>query len=371
MIKYLDLQQITALHQQDIIAATQRVVDSGWYLTGKENKEFESNYATYIGTRYCVGCANGLDALILMLRAYMEIGALHRGDEIIVPANTYIATILAITENGLTPVLIEPDITTLQIDHRLIEQHINNRTRAIMLVHLYGRCSYNEGIATLCNKHNLLLFEDNAQAHGCIYDDGKSQRRTGALGHAAAHSFYPGKNLGALGDGGCVTTDNEEIADIIRALGNYGSQAKYVFRYQGRNSRLDEIQAAILNVKLKFLDQDNKHRMDIAQYYRENITNPLVTIPSREKPLSNVYHIFTVLCPLRDRLQQHLADNGIQTLIHYPIPPHKQECYKEWNNLSYHITERIAAQELSLPISPYLTYEDAKLVAEAINSFSK
>lgn len=365
MIKFLDLKAVTAMHADEISAAVQRVVNSGWYLQGNENKAFAEEYARYIGTRHCVGCGNGLDALTLILRAYKEMGRLHDGDEVIVPANTYIATILAITENNLTPVLVEPRIDTFQIDDNLIERAITSRTRAIMIVHLYGQCAYTERINEICHNHNLLLIEDNAQAHGCRYND----RLTGSLGNAAAHSFYPGKNLGALGDGGAVTTDDEELANMIGALGNYGSERKYVFQYKGRNSRLDEIQAAVLRVKLKYLDADNALRRSIAMQYIEHIDNPLLTLPSTDYCHHSVHHIFPVLCSERDRLQQHLLNQGIQTMIHYPIPPHRQQCYADMGLLSLPITERIHREELSLPLNPTLQQEEIELIIEAANSF--
>lgn len=365
MIKFLDLKAVTAMHADEISAAVQRVVNSGWYLQGNENKAFAEEYARYIGTRYCVGCGNGLDALTLILRAYKEMGRLHDGDEVIVPANTYIATILAITENNLTPVLVEPRIDTFQIDDNLIERAITSRTRAIMIVHLYGLCAYTERINEICHKHNLLLIEDNAQAHGCRYND----RLTGSLGNAAAHSFYPGKNLGALGDGGAVTTDDEELANMIGALGNYGSERKYVFQYKGRNSRLDEIQAAVLRVKLKYLDADNALRRSIAMQYIEHIDNPLLTLPSTDYCHRSVHHIFPVLCSERERLQQHLLNHGIQTMIHYPIPPHRQQCYADMGLKSLPITERIHREELSLPLNPTLQQEEIEQIIEAANSF--
>lgn len=365
MIKYLPLGDINARYDAEMREAVSRVLDSGWYLRGEATRQFEQHYAAYIGTRYCIGCGNGLDALKLIFRAYMEMGVMHEGDEVIVPANTFIASILAITENGLKPVLVEPDIHTLEIDDMLIEQAITPRTRSIMLVHLYGRCAYTEHIGEICQKYQLKLVEDDAQAHGCRY----GQQRTGSLGDAAGHSFYPGKNLGALGDGGAVTTDNEELAQVIRALANYGSNKKYIFKYKGRNSRLDEIQAAMLSVKLHHLDEDNRRRQQIAHYYYEHISHPCVSLPTRLPDASNVYHLFPVLCEQRDQLQQHLNEAGIQTLIHYPIPPHQQECYKEWSHLSLSITERIHQTELSLPISPVLSNEEARIVVEAINTF--
>lgn len=353
------------MHADEISAAVQRVVNSGWYLQGAENKAFAEEYARYIGTRYCVGCGNGLDALTLILRAYKEMGRLHDGDEVIVPANTYIATILAITENNLTPVFVEPRIDTFQIDDRQIERAITSRTHAIMIVHLYGQCAYTERIYEICLSHNLLLIEDNAQAHGCRYNG----KHTGSLGNAAAHSFYPGKNLGALGDGGAVTTDDEELANMIGALGNYGSERKYVFKYKGRNSRLDEIQAAVLRVKLKYLDADNALRRNIAMQYIEHIDNPLLTLPSTDYCHSSVHHIFPVLCSERERLQQHLLNQGIQTMIHYPIPPHRQQCYADIGLLSLPITERIHSEELSLPLNPTLQQEEIERIIEAANSF--
>jgi len=364
-IPFLSLKDVTASHSDEINAAVSRVVNSGWYLQGEENKRFEENYAKYIGTTYCIGCANGLDALIWILRAYKELGVMQEGDEIIVPANTYIATILAITENNLKPVLVEPRFETLEIDDNLIESHITKRTKAVMIVHLYGRCAYTEKIGAICKKHGLKLIEDNAQAHGCRFDD----RRTGSLGDAAGHSFYPGKNLGALGDGGAVTTSDKDLADTVRALANYGSQKKYVFKYCGRNSRLDEIQAAVLDVKLKYLDEDNAKRQQIAKYYYDNITNPKIVLPEHIDDRNNVYHLFPVFCIQRDDFQQYLKDNGIQTLIHYPIPPHKQECYKGWDSLSLPITEMIHNQEVSLPISPTMTILQAQWVVDHVNKY--
>lgn len=548
-IPFLSLHDVTAKYKEEIHEAVLRVVDSGWYLQGKENEQFEQHYAEYIGTKHCIGCANGLDALIWIFRAYIELGVMKPGDEVIVPANTYIATILAITENGLVPVLVEPRKDTLQIDDSLIEERITERTKAICIVHLYGRLAYTEKIGELCKKYNLKLIEDNAQAHGCAYvapqspegeavgtalefgytsplqgdgglvtkagidladpayypmlkkraaemranptetenilwnalseqklgykirrqhivsqyildfayldcrlaieldgeyhntedqqyddavrtknletlgwhvlrftndeiynnieevlsnikaaiqtatatspsGDCGAKRLTGSLGDAAGHSFYPGKNLGALGDGGAVTTDDDELAAAIRALANYGSQKKYVFKYTGRNSRLDEIQAAVLDVKLRHLDEDLKARQAIAAYYYDNINNPLITLPKRLPDTENVYHLFPILVKnlphnplkgksscqkyLRDRLQAYLAENGVGTVIHYPIPPHLQECY---NNSPFRgmgglpITEMLADCELSLPMSPTMTIEEAKEVVRLINEW--
>ena len=366
MIEFLPLEKITEKYKDEIHRAVLDAVDSGRYLLGSQVDAFESEYADYIGTRNCVACANGLDALWLILRAYMEMGVMEPGDEVLVPANTYIASILAITGNGLKPVLVEPRWETLEIDEDLIEGLITPRTKALMTVHLYGRLSWSGRMAEICRKHGLKLIEDNAQAHGCETLNG---RRTGSLGDAAGHSFYPGKNLGALGDAGAVTTDDSILAETIRALANYGSSKKYVFRYQGRNSRMDEIQAAVLRVKLRHLDQDNAARKRVAAMYMEGISNPLVSMPDRLPEQSNVWHIFPIFCECRDELQKHLADNGIGTLIHYPIPPHKQQCYPDWNSLSLPVTERIHAQELSLPISPVIQDHEVKAVIEAINLF--
>lgn len=366
MIPFLSLKDVTALYEAEINEAVARVVHSGWYLQGPENEAFEKNYSQFIGTKYTIGCANGLDALIWIFRAYIEMGVMKPGDEVIVPANTYIATILAITENGLVPVLVEPDINTLQIDDSLIEEAITPRTRAITIVHLYGRLAWTEKIAHLCKKHNLKLIEDNAQAHGCQTPDG---RVTGSLGDAAGHSFYPGKNLGALGDGGAVTTNDSELARVVRTLANYGSSRKYVFDYTGRNSRLDEIQAAVLNVKLRHLADANNARRAIADRYIKGIKNPLIAMPVTLPAEQNVFHLFPVLCERRDELQAYLQENGVQTIIHYPIPPHKQVCYKEWNGMSLPVTEAIHARELSLPIGPAISIEDADRVVEIINNF--
>lgn len=365
MIKFLDLQKITAKYADEIHEAVNRVVDSGWYLQGKENQIFETNYAHYIGTKYTVGCANGLDALIWIFRAYIEMGVMEPGDEVIVPANTYIASILAVTENRLKPVLVEPSIETYQIDDNKIEEAITERTKAVLIVHLYGQCAYTDKIGELCKKYNLKLVEDNAQAHGCKFHG----RKTGSLGDAAGHSFYPGKNLGAFGDAGAVTTNDEELAKVVRAVANYGSQKKYVFRYCGRNSRLDEIQAAVLDVKLKHLDEDVAVRKQVAKYYIDYIINPAIVIPIIKDWDAHVFHIFTIRTKKRDELQKYLADNGVQTIIHYPVPPHKQECYKEWNSLSFPVTEQIHDEELSLPMSPVIAEEEVETVVNLLNKW--
>jgi len=381
MIKYLDLKRINDAHGEEIRQAMMHVLDSGWYLKGEMTQLFEEHYADYIGSRHCISCGNGLDALTLILRAYMEMGVMQKGDEVIVPANTYIASILSITECGLTPILVEPSIDTFQIDDSLIEEAITPRTRAVMIVHLYGRCAFTEKIGSLCKKHQLKLIEDNAQAHGCrlpmdngqetsscqLSSDHSPLKRTGSLGDAAAHSFYPGKNLGALGDAGAVTTNDQELARTIASIGNYGSSRKYVFDYIGRNSRMDELQAAILDVKLKYLDKENQRRRDIARYYLTHIQNPEITLPTDS---SSVYHIFPLLCAKRNELQQYMETNGVQTQIHYPIPPHKQKCYRKWNTYSFPITERIHDQELSIPCHQALTKKEVELVADLLNHFS-
>lgn len=365
-VPFLSLKDITAQYTKELHEAVIRVTDSGWYLQGNENKTFESNYANYIGTKYCIGVANGLQALELMLRACKIIYNWNDEDEIIVQANTYIATIISISQNKLKPVLIEPNPENLEITAEEIEKKITPKTRAIMLVHLYGRCLYNEKIEEVCKKYNLKLFEDNAQAHGCCYKG----KKTGSFGIASAHSFYPGKNLGAFGDAGAVTTNNKEIADLIRILGNYGSSKKYVFDYIGENSRLDEMAAAVLNVKLKYLDKDNYKRKQIGKKYYEGIKNDKIKIPSVLPYEQNVFHIFPIFTKSRDKLQQYLMENEIQTLIHYPIPPHKQNAYKEWNNLTLPVTEKLHNEELSIPMSPTLSDEQVKFVIDCLNSWN-
>lgn len=364
-VPFLSLKDITDKYSAEIHEAVSRVIDSGWYLQGEENARFEEDFARYIGTSHAIGCANGLDALIWILRGYIELGVMKPGDEVIVPANTYIASILAITENNLVPVLVEPSMETLQIDDSLIEEKITAKTKAIMIVHLYGQCAYTEKIATLCKKYNLKLIEDNAQAHGCLYQG----RKTGCLGDAAGHSFYPGKNLGALGDAGAVTTNDDELAKAIRSLANYGSSQKYVFQYQGRNSRLDEIQAAVLDVKLKYLDEDVALRQNVAKRYIAEIKNSKVRLPVVPDFAAHAFHLFPIFCENRDELQKYLAEKGIGTNIHYPIPPHKQECYNEWNGLNLPVTEKIHREELSLPMSPCLTVEQVDWVIQCVNEW--
>ena len=368
-MKYLELKRINAPYEEEMRRAISDVLDNGWYLQGKAVAAFEQAYAAYIGTRFCVSCANGLDALTLILRAYIELGRLQKGDEVLVPANTYIASILAITECGLNPVLVEPSLQNCQMDDSLIEQAITPHTKALMLVHLYGQCAYTDRIASLCQKYNLLLIEDNAQAHGCNCQSSivNSQfRKTGSLGHAAGHSFYPGKNLGALGDAGAVTTNDEQLANTVRAIANYGASRKYVHDFLGRNSRMDELQAAVLSVKLRHLDEITLRRHQLAAIYINKVKNPLLRMPQMD---NSVWHIFPVFCECRDALQQYLFEKDIQTQIHYPIPPHRQRCYAEWNHLSFPITEQISCTELSLPCNEAMTEEEVFLVVDALNAF--
>jgi dTDP-4-amino-4,6-dideoxygalactose transaminase len=435
MIKFLDLKALNDSFEPDLSRAIKKVLDSGWYLLGNEVKAFEKEYAAFIGTKHCIGVGNGLDALRLILRAWMVMGKMKEGDEVIVPANTYIASILAISENRLTPVLVEPDILTLNIDPYRIEEKITDRTKAIMVVHLYGRCAMHSEIQRLADKYNLKLIEDNAQSAGGSYtmshrvstmshhvetkNSGVQSKanplcnivpdivqhcvtKTGAIGHAAGHSFYPTKNLGCLGDGGAITTGDEELAAVVRALANYGSAKKYINDYKGINSRLDEIQATILRVKLPRLDRDNTRRREIAQYYCENIVHQGIILPNQTffkevkakvevengekrdlfppaEPLSNstltstltsnVFHIFVIRSPYRNKLQAYLAERGVETMIHYPVPPHRQKAYSEWNGMSLPVTEQIHDEVLSLPISPVLKDEEVEKVVEVINKF--
>lgn len=377
MITFLNLKKINAQYTNELKQVASEVIDSGWYLLGERVKAFEQKLSGFIGVKHVVACANGLDALRLIMRAYIEMGIMHEGDEVIVPANTYIASILAITDNRLKPVLVEPDINTYNLDISLIEQHITERTKAIMVVHLYGQTCWSQELETIAKKHNLKIIEDNAQAIGALYLDEISNelKRTGSLGNAAGNSFYPGKNLGALGDAGAVTTNDDKLAEIVRALGNYGSKQKYINEYQGYNSRMDEIQAAFLTVKLKYLDEENQKRREIAKYYWEHIKNDKIILPLDSnninilKYLGHVWHLFVVRTKERDKLQKYLAEKGIQTLIHYPIPPHKQSAYQEWNKLKFPITEQIHNEVLSLPISPVLTDDEINFVVKTINQF--
>lgn len=383
-IPYLDLKRITEMHLDELTQAVNDVVRSGWYLQGEATRRFETNYAKYIGTRHCVGVANGLDSLTLTLRALIKLGRINPGDEIIVPANTFLATVLAVTENGLKPILVDVDEKMLCMTPEGIQPYLTDKTRAIMLVHIYGRCSCNEALLSFCRNNQLMIIEDNAQAHGCLYISSKDDlngkddsngwadsngRKTGSIGLAGCHSFYPGKNLGAMGDGGAVTTDDDALADMIRTLANYGFSRKYVAQHQGRNSRLDEIQAAVLDTKLRFLDQDNNMRKHIARTYYNNMDNPLITLPQLLAKESNVYHIFPVFTPHRDKLQAWLTSIGIHTIIHYPIPPHLQECYPQFNHLHFPNAEKLANQELSLPLNPAMDAEEIICVIDGINNF--
>ena len=366
MIKFLDLQKINLAYQQEIEERMLQTFRSGWYLLGNEVKGFEGNLNQYIGSKNAIGVANGLDALRLILRAYIEMGIMQKGDEIIVPANTYIASILAISDNELVPVLVEPSLENYNIDIDKIEEKITSKTKGILIVHLYGRVVFSEKLKEIAQKHELKIIEDNAQSIGAEWKGIK----TGNLGDAAGFSFYPGKNLGALGDAGGVTTNDEVLAKTIRALANYGSNQKYVNIYQGLNSRLDEIQAAVLDVKLKYIDAENNRRKEIANRYITEIKNPNIILPENPSDKAeHVWHIFIIRIENREKLQNYLTENGVQTLIHYPIPPHKQEAYKEWNNLSFPITEQIHNEVLSLPISPVMPEDEVEMVIELINAF--
>lgn len=361
MIKFLDLKKINERYRKEFDSRIKNVLDSGWYILGNECRVFEENFAKFIGVKHCIGCANGLDALNLIIRGF----GFKQGDEIIVPANTYIASILAISENGCTPVLVEPDIETYNINPDLIEEKITNKTKAIMVVHLYGQAVKMQKIKEIAKRHNLKIIEDSAQAHGSIYNGVKC----GSLGDASGFSFYPGKNLGALGDGGCITTNDDELAKKIRAIANYGSDYKYHHIFKGINSRLDEIQAAILDVKLKYLESDNKRRREISKYFRENITNPAIILPKTYDEKAHVWHIFAVRVQDRCKFQNYLEKNNIQTNIHYPTPPHKQGAYKEWQNLNLPVTEKIHNEIISLPMSPVLEDNEVEKIVEVVNGY--
>lgn len=365
MIKYCDLKKINEAHSDGLNKAILRVAESGWYILGEECRTFEKHFSEYCGCRHCIGTGNGLDALTIILLAYKELGTMAEGDEVIVPANTYIATILAIISAGLKPVMCEPDIKTYNIDPDKIESLITERTRAIMAVHLYGLVVEMDSITAVARKYSLKVIEDAAQAHGALYNG----KHTGNLGDAAGFSFYPGKNLGALGDGGAITTNDSRLAEVARAIANYGSHKKYINLYKGVNSRLDEIQAAILDTKLKYLDNENRRRRAIAGRYINEIDNPHITLPVADKDGNHVYHIFAVMTPERGRLQEHLRQAGIETLIHYPIPPHRQEALKEYQTQHYPITELIHNQELSLPCHPAMSDDDVAMVIKCVNSF--
>ncbi|WGL98416.1 DegT/DnrJ/EryC1/StrS family aminotransferase [Arsenophonus sp. aPb] len=368
LIHFLDLKKINETYENQLIEAAIKVIRSGWYIQGTAVNAFEKEFAQYCGTKFCIGVANGLDALTLTLRAWKELGKLKEGDEVIVPANTYIASILAITENRLIPILIEPNENSYNIEPTRVEQKITNKTRVILPVHLYGQCSDMLAIMDIAKRYDLLVLEDAAQAHGASIKG----KKVGSWGHASGFSFYPGKNLGALGDAGAVTTDDEELAQVIRALANYGSHVKYENIYQGVNSRLDELQAAFLSVKLKYLDKETEYRRNIARNYLEKIKNPAIKLPtiSSKEEQSHVWHLFVITCAEREKLKKYLLDNNIQTVMHYPIPPHKQLAYSQWNNLSLPITEQIHQQILSLPISPVITDEQVEKIISVCNNFS-
>lgn len=366
MIKFLDLQKINFAYQSEIEERLLATFRSGWYLLGKEVNNFEANLNSYIGSKNAIGVANGLDALRLIFRGYLEMGIMKKGDEIIVPANTYIASILAISDNGLVPVLVEPELNTYNIDIYKIEEKITAKTKGILIVHLYGRVVWSEKLQEIASKYNLKIIEDNAQAIGAEWNGTK----TGNLGDAAGYSFYPGKNLGALGDAGTVTTKDDELAKTIRALANYGSNVKYINIYQGLNSRLDEIQAAVLDVKLKYIDVENQRRREIAARYIAEIKNPGIILPENpQDDKEHVWHLFVVRTNEREKLQNYLTENAVQTLIHYPIPPHKQQAYKEINHFTYPITEKIHDEVLSLPISPVMSDEDISEVIKYMNGY--
>lgn len=370
MIEFLNLKEVNGQYKKEFSGMFEKVLDSGWFILGNEVKEFEKTFAAYCNVKHCIGVANGLDALILILEGYKELGIMQEGDEVIVPSNTYIASILAISKAGLTPVLVEPNLGTYLLDPTLIEVKITSRTKAILPVHLYGQLSEMDAINAIARKHNLKVIEDSAQSHGAV----SHGKRSGSLGDASGFSFYPGKNLGALGDGGAITTDDDDLASVIKALRNYGSHIKYQNLYRGINSRLDELQAGLLNIKLKKLDSDNQVRRDIADYYLQNIVNENVSLPFNKNVavknlLSHVWHVFTIRVENRSVFQQYLTDNGVQTIIHYPVPPHKQPAYQDWNELSYPISELIHAQIISLPISPIMQSADVKSVAEIVNRY--
>jgi dTDP-4-amino-4,6-dideoxygalactose transaminase len=365
MIPFLDLKVINAQYRDELVDACARVIDSGWYIDGTELEQFEQQFANYCGTEFAIGVANGLDALVLTLRAWKELGKLKDGDEVIVPSNTYIASILAISANNLTPILVEPCVDSFNIDPKKIETAITSRTKAILPVHLYGQLADMPAIMDVAKRHGLLVLEDSAQAHGASLDG----KRAGSWGDASGFSFYPGKNLGALGDAGAITTSDKELADTLRALRNYGSHEKYKNLFQGVNSRLDEIQAAMLNVKLSHLDNEIAHRRKVANAYLEGLNNKAIILPTKENDSAHVWHVFVIRCERRDELQKYLADNGVQTLIHYPVPPHQQPAYKEWNDRIYPISESIHAEVLSLPIGPTLSIEDTNEIINAVNRF--
>lgn len=376
MIPFLDLKKINEQYQDELESAAINVIKSGYYILGENINKFEYEISNYIGVKHAVGVANGLDALRLIFKAYIELGLMKPGDEVIVQANTYIATILSITDNGLIPILIEPNIDTYNIEISEIEKKITKNTKAILIVHLYGKTCWNVDLIKIANKYNLKIIEDNAQSIGASFITNSNIQKTGSLGDVAAFSFYPGKNLGALGDGGAVLSNDSDLINIIRSLANYGSSIKYINEFKGLNSRLDEIQAAFLNVKLKYIDIENLYRSEIAKLYINGINNPIITLPSKNNftinelgKLEHVWHLFVIRCKFRNELQRYLTSLGIQTLIHYPVPPHKQNAYPEFNNLFLPVTEIIHDQVLSLPISPVIEIEQVRYIIEKVNEF--
>lgn len=364
----LSLQQLNQPYAQQLKAAAARVIDSGWYLHGEETEALENEICRFLGCRYAIGVGNGLDSLRLIFRSYIELGRLHPGDEVIVPANTFMASVLALTCNGLVPRFVEPSVHTHNLDTELMVQAVTPRVRAILVVHLYGRACWDERLASAMRDNGLIVVEDNAQAIGAR-PEGESARRTGALGDAAGTSFYPGKNLGALGDAGIVTTSDAAVAEMVRNLANYGGSRRYVYEHQGMNSRIDEMQAAFLRVKLQYVDAENRRRNELAQLYDRKIDNPNVILPEIPCPGTHVWHQYVVRTPYRDAFMHYMQENGIATGIHYPIPPHKQEAYGEYNTLSLPVTEMLAREVVSMPIAPYLTDEDIDYIASVVNSF--
>ena len=365
MINFLNLKKVNASYRNEILESISCVIDSGWYIQGQELKAFESEFSSYCQAQFCIGVANGLDALTLIFKAYKELGIFHEGDEVIVPANTYIASILAVTENNLIPIFVEPDETTFNLNSTLLEQHITKKTKAILTVHLYGQVTGINEINDIASIYNLKVIEDCSQAHGALY----ANKKVGSLGHAAGFSFYPGKNLGALGDAGAVTTSDGQLAKVIRVLGNYGSHKKYTNVYHGINSRLDEIQAAVLRVKLKYLDEEIENRKKIATLYREYINNLLLKLPTVKNTKSHVWHLFVIRTKCREQFMQFMAHKNIQTLIHYPIPPHQQQVYKKWNTLSLPLTETIHKEVVSLPLYSGLSDNNFRYIINTCNEF--
>lgn len=366
MIKFLDLQKINAQYGAEIKESVQEVIDSGWYILGNKVKSFEEAFASYCGVKHCIGVANGLDALVLILNAYVELGKLKKGDEILVPANTYIATVIAITKVGCVPVFVEPDEASYLLSSEGLEAHLSTKTRAMMPVHLYGQLADMQSLMAFAKQHNLLVIEDSAQSHGAM----QAGKKSGNWGHASGFSFYPGKNLGALGDGGAVTTNDDTLAEMVRTLGNYGSEKKYHNKVEGMNSRLDEIQAAALTIKLKYLDKDTAYRRKIATYYSQHIKNAKLSLPQWDDNVHNhVFHLYVIRCADRAGLQDYLNQHQIQTIVHYPIPPHKQAAYAAYNEVQLPLTEQLSAEVLSIPVSPVMNWDAVEEVVRVLNQY--